>query len=191
MSWIDIGIYLYSFILFIPLDTASLFPPSAPCKAFGKVLRWHDGYFILSKLNYSVDDDALRWPGWWWWWWWPNTINISVGKQIYQVGSTASTSCKLCKGASRLKTHIVDKLLVHEIWDSKFKQNIKNMYREHLGKGARERCKELKPVSSDVVMICKTCKLDSSILDVDPSARLTCNSIYENDLFLQSYVFKE
>ena len=133
MSWIDNLEFIYSFILFIPLDTASLVPPSAPCKAFGKVSYWHDDYFILSKLNYSVDDDALRWSGWWWWWW-PNTINFSVSEQIYQVGSTASTSCKLCKRASSLKTHIVDKLLVHEIWDSKFRQNLKNIYCEHLVK---------------------------------------------------------
>ena len=35
----------------------------------------------------------------------------SVGEQIYQVGSTASTSCKLCKRASSLKTQFVDKEL--------------------------------------------------------------------------------
>ena len=68
---------------------------------------------------------------------------------------------------------------------------------EHLVKGPKKQEPERdailtkpNPVSLDVVMICKTCKLDSSILDVDPSARLTCNSIYENKLFLQSYVFQ-
>ena len=101
-------------------------------------------------------------------WWWciddqadDNYDQIqSVGEQIYQVGPTASTSCKLCKGTSRLKTHIVDKLLVHEIWDSKFKQNINNIYREHLVKGPkkpepeRDAILKVNQVSSDVVMIC-------------------------------------
>ena len=65
----------------------------------------------------------------------------SVGEQIYQVGSTASTSCKLCKRASSLKTQFVDKLLVHEIWDSKFSQNLKNIYYEHLVKWPKKQRK--------------------------------------------------
>ena len=128
------GIYLLIYFVHTPWHC---FPSSALCTMQslwkGIMLTWwiSDTQHCQQIELDPVDDDALRWSGWWWWWW-PNTINFSVGEQIYQVGSSASTSCKLCKRTSSLKTHFVDKLLVHEIWDSKFRQNLKNIYREHL-----------------------------------------------------------
>ena len=121
------------------------------------------------------------------------SISQLVNKSTRLVRPPAPRASSARVQAAWKKTHYVDKLLVHEIWDSKFRQNPKNIYCEHLVKWPKKQ-REMQISKNwsqfDVVMICKTCKLDSSILDVDPSARLTCNSIYENEISLQSYAFQ-